>query len=76
MCAAPYFKTMFMAFREDGAKDWTSHLAISLSHSGKQHRLQFHHVFARAYLKGDYKPAVVNDIANMAFIGGKTNPTY
>jgi len=68
-----YFKTMFMAFRQDGAKDWISNLAISLSHSGKQHRLQFHHVFARAYLKGDYKPALVNDIANMAFIGGKTN---
>ena len=68
-----YFKTMFMAFRQDGAKDWTSNLAISLSHGGKQHRLQFHHVFARAHLKSDYKPVVVNDIANMAFIGGKTN---
>ena len=68
-----YFKTMFMAFRTEGAKDWTSNLAISLSHSGKQHRLQFHHVFPRAFLKGEYKPVVVNDIANLAFIGGKTN---
>jgi hypothetical protein len=68
-----YFKTMFLAFRRDGAKDWTSNLTISLSQSGKQHRLQFHHVFARALLKREHKPVLVNDIANLAFIGGKTN---
>jgi hypothetical protein len=34
------FKTMFLAFREAGAKDWESHLAIALDHSGVQHRLQ------------------------------------
>jgi len=68
-----YFKTMFLAFRQDGAKDWTSNLAISLSHGGKQHRLQFHHIFPRAFLKGAYKPTEVNDIANLAFVGGKTN---
>lgn len=68
-----YFKTMFLAFQQDGAKDWVSNLAISLSHTGKQHKLQFHHIFARALLKADHKPRVVNDIANLAFIGGKTN---
>ncbi|REJ68856.1 MAG: DUF262 domain-containing protein [Planctomycetota bacterium] len=68
-----YFKTMFLAFHEDGAKDWISNLAISLSHSGKQHKLQFHHIFAQALLKGDHRPRVVNDIANLSFIGGKTN---
>jgi hypothetical protein len=47
-----YFKTMFLAFRQDGAKDWTSNLSISLSHFGKQHFLQFHHIFPRAVLKG------------------------
>ena len=68
-----YFKTMFLAFSEDGAKDWTSNLAISLSHSGKQHRLQFHHIFPQAILKKLYRAAEVNDIANLSFIGGKTN---
>lgn len=68
-----YFKTMFLAFHEDGATDWTSNLAISLSHKGKQHKLQFHHVFPRAILKGHYRPVIVNDIANLSFIGGKTN---
>lgn len=68
-----YFKTMFLAFREDGAKDWVSNLTISLSHKGKQHILQFHHVFPRAILKGHFRPLVINDIANQSFIGGKTN---
>lgn len=68
-----YFKTMFLAFSQDGAKDWVSNLAISLSHKGKQHLLQFHHIFPRAILKGQFRPVVVNDIANLSFIGGKTN---
>ena len=41
------FKTMFLAFRAAGAKDWRSNLAIALDHSGSQHRLQFHHIFPK-----------------------------
>ena len=48
------FKTMFLAFRAAGAKDWRSNLAIALDHSGAQHRLQFHHVFPKAVLKSSY----------------------
>jgi hypothetical protein len=67
------FKTMYMAFRAAGAKDWQSNLAISLDHSGSQHRLQFHHVFPKAVLKSSYTSREADDIANLAFIGGKTN---
>ncbi len=67
------FKTMFLAFRAAGAKDWRSNLAISLDHSGAQHRLQFHHIFPKAQLKRGYTPREADDIANLAFIGGKTN---
>lgn len=67
------FKTMFLAFKAAGAKDWEQGVAISLSHRGKQHRLQFHHVFPRAVLKGRYRTGEINDICNLAFIGGKTN---
>jgi len=69
------FKTMFLAFRADGAKDWRSNLAISLDHSGTQHRLQFHHIFPKAVLKNIYTPREADDIANLAFISGKTNRT-
>jgi hypothetical protein len=67
------FKTMFLAFRAAGAKDWRSHLAIALDHSGSQHRLQFHHIFPKALLRGSYTSREADDIANLAFIGGKTN---
>jgi hypothetical protein len=67
------FKTMFLAFRASGAKDWHSNLVIALDHSGATHKLQFHHVFPKAVLKKAYAPREADDIANLAFIGGKTN---
>src|SRR5439155_12514745 len=50
-----------------------SNLAIALDHSGSQHRLQFHHIFPKAVLKSTYLRREADDIANLAFIGGKTN---
>lgn len=67
------FKTMFLAFRAGGARDWHSNLAIALDHRGAGHRLQFHHIFPKAILKGSYTAREADDIANLAFIGGKTN---
>jgi len=67
------FKTMFLAFRAADARDWHSNLAIALGHRGAQHRLQFHHVFPKAILKSSYTAREADDIANLAFIGGKTN---
>lgn len=68
------FKTMFLAFRAAGATDWSSNLTIALDHSGKQHALEFHHIFPKAVLT---KEGIVvrdkDDISNLAFIGGKTN---
>ena len=71
-----YFKAMFIAFREDGAKDWYSKLEISVKHRGNEDRLQFHHIYPKAFLKANYpdlRRNQVNDISNLAFIGGKTN---
>ncbi len=67
------FKTMFLAFRAGGARDWRSQVAIALDHSGIQHRLQFHHIFPKAVLKGTYTSREADDIANLCFISGKTN---
>jgi hypothetical protein len=68
------FKTMFLAFRQSGAKDWNSSLAIALDHSGNQHKLQFHHIFPKAVLTGlSRTPREADDIANLAFIAGRTN---
>jgi len=67
------FKTMFLAFRELGAKDWETRIGISLKHVGQQHRLEFHHIFPQAVLRGHYPPKEINDIANLAFISAETN---
>lgn len=67
------FKTMLLAFRAAGAKDLRSHLAIALDHSGAQHKLQFHHLFPKAVLKTSFTTREADDIANMDFIGGRTN---
>jgi hypothetical protein len=68
------FKTMFLAFRAAGAKDWTSNLQISLDHSGVQHKLQFHHFFPKAALaRIGISSREADDIANLTFISGKTN---
>ncbi len=71
-----YFKAMFIAFREDGAQDWYSKLEISVKHRGNEDKLQFHHIYPKAFLKLNYpelRRNQVNDISNLAFIGGKTN---
>lgn len=67
------FKTMFLAFRAAGAKDWSSNLAIALDHKGADHRLQFHHIFPKAVLKHTYTIREADDIGNLAFVGGRTN---
>ena len=69
-----YFKTMFMAFRKDDARDWEDQLVISLNHSGARHALQFHHVFPQAVLRKANLPSQkINDICNLIFISGGTN---
>lgn len=67
------FKTMFLAFRAAGAKDWRSQVSIALDHSGSQHKLQFHHIFPKAILKGTCTGREADDIANLCFIASKTN---
>lgn len=67
------FKTMYLAFRAAGAKDWRSQVTIALDHTGVQHRLQFHHIFPKAVLKSSYTGREADDIANLCFIAGKTN---
>lgn len=68
----PLFQTAYLAVKHAGAKDWRSGLAVSLTHAGKYHYIQTHHIFPKAIAK-DYEPAEVNEIANFAFISGGHN---
>ena len=66
---------MYLVFKARGAQDWETGLAISLGHRGHQDKLQFHHIFPKALLRERYSKSEINDIANLAFIGGRTNRT-
>jgi hypothetical protein len=67
------FKTMFLAFSDLEAEDWISSLKIDVTRSDGQHEIEFHHIFPQAILKGKYSKTLVNDIANLAFIDGRSN---
>lgn len=70
----PLFSMLYLVLRQNGAKDWFSGISLSSNHIGKAHRLQFHHIFPKSLLKeAGYQKSEINEIANMAFIGGKTN---
>ena len=69
-----YFKTMFLIFKRAEARDWIDGLVISLNHSGREHKLQFHHIFLQTLLKKEYyQKEKINDISSLSFISGKAN---
>ena len=70
---SPLFSLVFLALKKKGAKDWKTGLGLSLTHQGKYHYIQYHHVFPKSKLKGLYETREINEIANMAFVAGKTN---
>lgn len=70
---SPLFSLAYLALKDAGAKDWYSGLGISLTHMGKLHFIQWHHIIPKSLLKGDYETGEINEIANMAFITGQTN---
>jgi hypothetical protein len=71
---SPLFSMLFVVLKANGAKDWKTGLALSDQHLGSAHKLQFHHIFPKSLLqKHGYNKREINEFANMAFIGGKTN---
>jgi hypothetical protein len=70
----PLFSLSYLALKDAGAKDWFSGLGLSLTHQGKLHFIQWHHVIPKSLLKEHgYETGEINEIANMAFITGQTN---
>lgn len=70
---SPLFSLAYLALKAGGAKDWFSGLGLSLTHQGKLHFIQWHHIIPKSLLKGRYETGEINEIANMAFITGQTN---
>ncbi len=71
---SPLFSLAYLALKDAGAKDWYSGLGLSLTHQGKLHFIQWHHVIPKSLLKErGFETGEINEIANMAFITGQTN---
>ena len=71
---SPLFSLAYLALKDAGAKDWYSGLGLSLTHQGKLHFIQWHHIIPKSLLKQKgYETGEINEIANMAFITGQTN---
>ena len=71
---SPLFSMAYLAVKDRGAKDWWSGLELSLSHQGRNHFIQYHHIFPKSKLQeAGYEKAEINEIANMAFISGRVN---
>lgn len=71
---SPLFSMAYLSVKQNGGKDWQTGLALSQNNRGKSHKIEFHHIFPRALLqRAGYEKAEINEIANMGFLGGKTN---
>ena len=71
---SPLFSMLYFVLRQNGAKDWLTGLQLSDKHIGRAHTIQYHHIFPKSLLHdAHYEKKEINEIANMAFIGGKTN---
>lgn len=71
---SPFFSMLYFVLKDNGAKDWLSGLKLSDKHIGKSHTIQYHHIFPKSLLREANKERrEINEIANLAFIGGKTN---
>jgi hypothetical protein len=68
------FPTTYLALKARGAKDWRTGLGLSLTHQGRSHYIEAHHIFSKALLKkAGYETSDINEITNMAFVSGETN---
>lgn len=71
---SPLFSMLYFVLKYNGAKDWLTGLQLSDKTLGDTHKIQFHHIFPKSILHdAGYEQKEINEIANFAFIGGKTN---
>lgn len=67
------FSLMYLVLKDLGAQDWTTGLEISTRLHGNQHKIEFHHIFPKSLLKGQYEKQEIHELANLAFISERTN---
>ena len=70
---SPFFRTMFLAFTDAGAKDWDDGIVIAVNHLGAKHRIEFHHIFPQDFMENTHPKSEINDLANLAFLSSRKN---
>jgi hypothetical protein len=77
---SPFFKMAYIVARANGAMDWFNGVALYKKAAGKSFGLEDHHIFPQALLykklfqSSDRRDtAVVNQLANLAFLTKKSN---
>lgn len=71
---SPLFSLVYLALKGMGAKDWETGVGLALGLVGRQHVIQYHHIFPKAVLReAGYESGEINEIGNLAFIAGRTN---
>lgn len=71
---SPLFTMLYFVLKSNGAKDWLTGLQLSDKTLGDTHKIQYHHIFPKSLLhEAGFEQKEINEIANFAFIGGKTN---
>jgi hypothetical protein len=70
----PLYPTAYLALKKAGAQDWRTGLGLSLTHAGRAHYVQAHHIFPKSVMtKLNVDSREVSEIANLAFVSGSKN---
>lgn len=71
---SPLFSMAYISVKRAEGKDWFTGLKLNSNTVGHNHKIEYHHIFPRKLLRdAGFEKAEINEIANMAFIGGRTN---
>jgi hypothetical protein len=70
----PLYSTAYLALKKAGAQDWRTGLGLSLTHAGRAHYVQAHHIFPKSIMtKLGFDSREISEIANLAFVSGSKN---
>jgi hypothetical protein len=70
----PLYSTAYLALKHAGAQDWRTGIGLSLTHAGRAHYVQAHHIFPKSIMtKMGLDAREISEIANMAFVSGSQN---
>ncbi|MGH2661972.1 MAG: hypothetical protein ACRDH8_04025, partial [Actinomycetota bacterium] len=67
------FHLMYIRALRSKAKDWWNNLALADTPVGRGHKIEYHHIFPKARLKGRYTSDLVDSVANLAFLSALGN---